>query len=47
MQSMMQNHDTSNGLGTNRYELAHGSHCPFFPAYLECVAYLDEDLPST
>ncbi|CAL5220606.1 g2648 [Coccomyxa viridis] len=44
-QSTMQNYDTSNGLGTNYHELAHGVDCPFHAAYLNTVAYMDRDSP--
>ena len=45
LQSTMQNYDTSNGLGTNYHELAHGVDCPFHAAYLNTVAYMDRDSP--
>ena len=45
LQSTMQNYDTSNGLGSNYHELAHGVDCPFHAAYLNTVAYMDRDSP--
>lgn len=44
-QSMMQNYDTSNGLGSNFHELVHGVDCPFHSSYLDTVAYVDRDAP--
>ena len=44
---MVHDHDTFNILSTKCYELAHGIYCPFFLAYLECVAYLNNNLAST
>ena len=44
-QSMMQNYDTSSGLGSNFHELAHGVDCPFHSSYLDTVAYMDRDAP--
>ena len=42
---MMQNYDTSSGLGSNFHELAHGVDCPFHSSYLDTVAYMDRDAP--
>ncbi|CAK0783467.1 hypothetical protein CVIRNUC_006666 [Coccomyxa viridis] len=44
-QSMIQNYDTSNGLGTNYHELVQGVDCPFHSSYLDTVAYMDRDAP--
>lgn len=44
-QSMMQNYDTSSGLGSNFHELVHGVDCPFHSSYLDTVAYMDRDAP--
>ena len=45
VQSMIQNYDTSNGLGTNYHELVQGVDCPFHSSYLDTVAYMDRDAP--
>ena len=45
LQSMIQNYDTSNGLGTNYHELVQGVDCPFHSSYLDTVAYMDRDAP--
>jgi Cu2+-containing amine oxidase len=45
LQSVAQNYDTANGLGSSFHELIHGVDCPFHTSYLDQAAYVDRDAP--